>query len=119
MHACRKIDTAQNGRKLEAIAYYRIESACALACALLINICVVAVFARRVRPDAHTVYVMNCCGVAAHLPAPLQNPAFLAGAPTCGRADSLHGAEPYMLVLRACMGTLRAQGTTRGQHSRW
>lgn len=42
----RKIDAAQNGRKLEAIAYYRIESAFALGCALLINICVVAVFAK-------------------------------------------------------------------------
>ncbi|EIE23174.1 Nramp-domain-containing protein [Coccomyxa subellipsoidea C-169] len=42
----RKIDAGQNVRKKEALAYYRIESAVALFCALLINICVVAVFAR-------------------------------------------------------------------------
>jgi natural resistance-associated macrophage protein len=43
--ACRKIDTSQNSRK-EAIGYYRIESAIALFCALLINIFVVSVFAK-------------------------------------------------------------------------
>ena len=44
--ACRKIDTSQTARKKEAIGYYRIESAIALFCALLINIFVVSVFAR-------------------------------------------------------------------------
>ena len=43
---CRKIDTNQIARKKEAIGYYRIESAIALFCALLINIFVVSVFAR-------------------------------------------------------------------------
>ena len=43
---CRKIDTSQTARKKEAIGYYRIESAIALFCALLINIFVVSVFAR-------------------------------------------------------------------------
>jgi natural resistance-associated macrophage protein len=42
----RKINAQHNARKLEAIAYYRVESAIALLCALLINIFVVAVFAR-------------------------------------------------------------------------
>ncbi|CAL8465341.1 g4876 [Coccomyxa elongata] len=42
----RKIESGQNARKKEALAYYRIESGIALFCALLINICVVAVFAR-------------------------------------------------------------------------
>ena len=46
MPACRKIDTSQTARKKEAIGYYRIESAIALFCALLINIFVVSVFAR-------------------------------------------------------------------------
>ena len=45
-NACRKIDTSQNSRKKEAIGYYRIESAIALFCALLINIFVVSVFAK-------------------------------------------------------------------------
>lgn len=44
--ACRKINTSQNSRKKEAIGYYRIESAIALFCALLINIFVVSVFAK-------------------------------------------------------------------------
>ncbi len=44
--ARRKIDTSQTARKKEAIGYYRIESAIALFCALLINIFVVSVFAR-------------------------------------------------------------------------
>ncbi|CAK0786787.1 hypothetical protein CVIRNUC_010001 [Coccomyxa viridis] len=42
----RKIDTSKDARKKEAIGYYRIESAIALFCALLINIFVVSVFAR-------------------------------------------------------------------------
>lgn len=42
----RKIESGQVARKREAMAYYRIESGLALFCALLINICVVAVFAR-------------------------------------------------------------------------
>ena len=45
-HGCRKIDTSKDARKKEAIGYYRIESAIALFCALLINIFVVSVFAR-------------------------------------------------------------------------
>lgn len=42
----RKIEAGPNARKKEALAYYRIESGIALFCALFINICVVAVFAR-------------------------------------------------------------------------
>ena len=42
----RKIESGHNARKKEALAYYRIESGMALFCALLINIFVVAVFAR-------------------------------------------------------------------------
>jgi len=45
-HHRRKIDGASNARKQEALAFYRIESGIALFLALLINICVVAVFAR-------------------------------------------------------------------------
>lgn len=43
---CRRIDTSRNAQKREAIAYFGIESAIALFIALLINICVVAVFAK-------------------------------------------------------------------------
>lgn len=59
LRTCRKINSAHNGRKLEAIAYYRIESAVALFCALLINIFVVSVFARCAPPEA--AETLCCC----------------------------------------------------------
>ena len=42
----RKINPAHTGRKKEAVAYYAIESGLALFVSLLINICVVSVFAK-------------------------------------------------------------------------
>ncbi|KAK9835822.1 hypothetical protein WJX74_008692 [Apatococcus lobatus] len=42
----RKIDTTKNSRKKEAIAYFRIESAVALTVSVVINVAVLAVFAK-------------------------------------------------------------------------
>ena len=68
---CRKIDTNQVARKKEAIGYYRIESAIALFCALLINIFVVSVFARgfygKVSTDDHLLTRMTQHPLQYHL----------------------------------------------------
>jgi len=44
--ARRKFDGRYNARKREALAYFGIESAAALVIALVINLCVLSVFAR-------------------------------------------------------------------------
>lgn len=46
MAAHRKFDSRYNARKREALAYFGIESAAALLVALVINLCVLSVFAR-------------------------------------------------------------------------
>lgn len=43
---CRRIDTTKLGRKKEAVIYFYIESALALAVSLVINIFVLSVFAK-------------------------------------------------------------------------
>ena len=49
--SCRKLSSARVSRKREAMAYFSIESAVALAISLAINVCVVSVFARGFHGD--------------------------------------------------------------------